>query len=139
MTPSPRIWFATFASLVFVIGGLAGVVVDRAWLLPGGGNGRDIGMGPGRGMGPGGGAGMGPGRAGGPLLQGPERVIADLDDELKLTADQKIAIRKILDEWRPRVQDLQNTARNEFVSVQEQLHAEIAKALTADQAKRFKP
>ncbi len=137
MTPSPRIWFATFAALVFLIGGLAGVVIDRAWLLPRGG-GNPLGLGPGRGMGPGGGAGLGLGRNGGtPLTQGPDRVLADLDDELALTADQKIAIRKILDEWRPRVQELQNTARTEFVSAQEQLHAEIAKTLTADQARRF--
>jgi uncharacterized membrane protein len=136
MMPSPRLWFATFASLVFLIGALAGVVVDRAWLLPRPGANPPA-IGPGRGMGPGGGAGMGLGRGGGPLMQGPERVIADLDNELNLTTEQETAIRKILDAWRPRVQALQNTARNEFVSAQEQLHAEIAKTLTPDQAKRF--
>jgi uncharacterized membrane protein len=138
MTPSPRIWFATFAALVFVIGGLAGVVVDRQWLLPRGAGAppvQGLGQGPGRGMGPGGGLGIG--RGGGPLLQGPDRVIADLDGALKLTADQKDAIRKILDDWRPRVQALQDTAREEFVSAQAKLHADIAGTLTPEQAKRF--
>lgn len=134
MMPSPRLWFATFASLVFLIGALAGVVVDRTWLLPRTGA---SGIGLGRGMGPGGGAGMGLGRGGGPLMQGPERVIADLDNELNLTTEQEAAIRRILDSWRPRVQELQNTTRNEFVSAQEQLHADIAKTLTPEQAKRF--
>jgi uncharacterized membrane protein len=136
MTPSPRLWFATFAALVFLIGALAGVVVDRTLLVP-----RSIGtpggFGQGRGMGPGGGLGLGPGRGGGPLLQGPERVVTDLDTALDLSAEQETAIRKILEDWRPRVQDLQNTARSEYLSAQEQLHAEIAKTLTADQAKRF--
>jgi hypothetical protein len=144
MTPSPRIWFATFAALVFVIGGLAGVVVDRQWLLPrgvgapppqGAGQGLGRGLGPGGGMGLGG--GMGIGRGGGPLLQGPERVVADLDDALTLTAAQKDTIRKILDDWRPRVQELQNTAREEFVSAQAKLHEDIARTLTPEQAKRF--
>ena len=153
MTPSPRIWFATFAALVFLIGGLAGVVVDRQWLLPrdtgapllpGPGAGRGLGLGPGGGMGPGAGLGLGQGaglgRGGGPLLQGmqgPERVIADLDGALTLTADQKAAIRKILDNFRPRVQALQDTARDEFVAAQAQLHEAIAGTLTPDQAKRF--
>jgi uncharacterized membrane protein len=148
MTPSPRIWFATFAALVFLIGGLAGVVVDRQWLLPRPGAGaaqQGQGLGPGRGLGPGGGlgagAGLGPGaglgRGGGPLLQGPERVISDLDSALTLTAEQKVAIRQLLADWRPRVQELQDNARNEFVAAQSALHEAISKILTPDQAKRF--
>jgi hypothetical protein len=138
MTPSPRVWIATFAALVFVIGAMAGVVVDRAWLLPPAGTARGVNPpGFGRGMGPGGGSGMGLGRGGGTLVQTPDQVIADLDSELKLSPDQKAAILKILDAWRPRVQELQNTARGQFVSAQEQLHAEIEKTLTAEQAKRF--
>jgi uncharacterized membrane protein len=134
------VWFLTFAALVFLIGGLAGVVVDRSLLLPRGAGAPGLGLGPGRGMGPGGGMGLGPGMGrglGGPIVQGPERVIADLDAALTLTGDQKDAIRKILDAWRPRVQQLQDTAREEFVTAQTQLHAEIAKTLTPDQAKRF--
>ena len=134
MTPSPRLWIATSAALVFLIGGLSGVVVDRVWLAPEIGAGR---MGPGRGMGPGAGMGMGPGRSLGPIAQNPAHVVADLDAELDLTPDQESAILKILDAWRPRVQALQAEARESFVTAQEQLHQEIAKALSEDQAKRF--
>ena len=137
MTPSPRTWVVTFSALVFLIGALAGVVVDRSWLLP-----RDAGVTTvpargGRGMGPGGGMALGVGPGRGPVLQPPDRVIADLDNELHLTADQQTAIRKILDDWRPRVQVLQDSARQEFVAAQEQLIGEIAKTLTTNQAKRF--
>ena len=66
MTPSPRVWIATFAALVFLIGGLAGVMIDRAWLLP-----RDAGRGGfARGGGPGMGPGMGPGRGAFALWEG---------------------------------------------------------------------
>jgi len=137
MTPSPRVWIATTAALVFLIGALAGVVVDRTWLLPrddsrpGMGRGGMNGGGPGQGRG-GGGAG-----GGGPLVQNPAQVIADLDRALDLSADQEAAILKIIDAWRPRVQRLQETARGQYVSAQQQLLAEIEQTLTADQAKEF--
>jgi hypothetical protein len=135
MTPSPRIWIVTFAALVFLIGGLAGIVADRTWLLPNGVPRQTLGPGPGAG----GGRGPGPGRGGGPLVvQGPERVIADLNNELSLSADQQTAIRAILEAWRPRVQALQNTARAEFATAQQELHAEISKTLTPEQAARFR-
>lgn len=136
MTPSPRLWFATFAALVFLIGGLAGVVVDRTWLAPRPGR-LAAGPGPGLGLGRGQGPGAGLGRGGSPMLESPDRVIDDLDRTLVLTAEQKTAIRKILDDWRPRIQTLQDKARDEFVTAQADLHAEIAKALTPEQAKRF--
>lgn len=153
MTPSPRIWIATAATLIFLIGALAGVVVDRTLLLPadqgrfGFARGGGPGMGPGGGgpgMGPGGGPGLGPGRGPGPgagrgnmLVQSPERVVADLDNELNLKPDQEAAILKIVEDWRPRVQALQENARKEFVSTQQALHTEIARTLTPEQAKRF--
>ena len=144
MTPSPRIWIATAATLIFLIGGLAGVVVDRTVLLPPEQGRFGFARGGGPGMGPGGGPGSGPGRGLGPgagrgnvLVQSPERVVADLDTELNLKSDQEAVILKILEDWRPRVQALQENARREFVSTQQALHAEIAKALTPEQAKRF--
>ena len=147
MTPSPRVWIATFVALVFVMGGLAGVVVDRLWLLPSRGMDRPgLGLGPGRGgPGMGGGQGLGPGggqgpgsRNGGPAMQNPARVVAELDDQLDLTPDQEASILKILEDWRPRIQELQSTSRQQFMALQEQLQADIARTLTPDQAERLK-
>ena len=81
---------------------------------------------------------MGQGRGGAQVVM-LERALADLDAALQLSAEQEKAILAILDAWRPRVQELQDTARKGFVSAQEQLQAEIAKTLTPDQAKRFAP
>lgn len=125
MTPSPRVWIATFVALVFLIGGMAGVVVDRMWLLPSRGQ---FGGGPG--------GGPGPGR-GGPGMQNPARIVDDLDRRLDLSADQEAAILKILESWRPRVQEVQDRTRKQFVDMQQELHAEIARMLTPDQAARF--
>ena len=132
MTPSSRVWIATSVALVFLIGGTAGVLVDRMWLLPARGVGRPgpVGVGPG--------GGPGPGRGGGPGMQNPVRIVSDLDSRLDLTAEQEVAILEILEAWRPRVQDAQNATRQQFVELQQQLQAEIAKTLTADQAARFK-
>jgi hypothetical protein len=134
-------WIATFVALVFLIGGLAGVVVDRLWLLPSHGIDRPglglgFGPGPGPGMGPGGGPGAGRGL--GPGMQNPARIVAELDERLGLSADQEEAILRILDDWRPRVQDLQNASRLQFTEMQQQLQAAIATTLTPDQAARLK-
>jgi hypothetical protein len=125
MTPSTRVWIGTFVALVFLIGGMAGVVVDRMWLLP-----ARVPLG----LGPGGGSGRG---GGGPGMQNPARIVADLDERLDLTADQEAAILQILEAWRPRVQEVQNSTRQRFVDMQRDLQTEIAKTLTADQAARF--
>jgi hypothetical protein len=150
MTPSPRVWIATFVALVFVIGAMAGIVIDRTWLLPergprsglfGMGPGAGGGPGPGPGLGPGGGRGpgSGPGRMGaGPALQNPDALVADLDRQLNLSDEQESAVRKILEDWRPRLQELQNTSRRQFNELQEQLLADIAKALTEEQAEKFR-
>lgn len=132
MTPSPRVWFATFVTLVFLIGGLAGVVVDRLWLTPRAGvQGELFGWGRGSGRGP------GPGRGPGQMAQSPERVIADLDQQLTLTTDQETAILKILEAWRPRVQAIQESTRTQFQEMQQQLREEIAGTLTPEQRERF--
>lgn len=126
MTPSTRVWIGTFVALVFLIGAMAGFVVDRMWLLP---SRVPLGLGPGGGPGRGGG--------GGPGMQNPARIVADLDERLDLTADQEAAILRILEAWRPRVQDVQDRTRQQFVDMQQELQAEIAKTLTAEQAERF--
>ena len=130
MTISPRVWLATFVSLVFVIGVSAGVLVDREWLLGRPGIGRP---------GPGGRGGPGGPSPGGPLVgPPPERIVADLDAELHLSDAQRQQILTILDAHRPRVRALQDDARKKFSDEQRLLQDEIAKTLTADQAARFR-
>ena len=127
MTPSPRVWLGTFLTLVFLIGAMTGVVIDRSWLLrPRDGGPAAIGRGPGM---RGGGPGM--------QMQNAERVVSDLDDALTLTEEQESAILKILEGWRPRVQELQNTTRQQFIDMQQQLRQEIATTLTPEQRQRF--
>ena len=132
MPPSPRLWIATFVALVFLIGGLAGVVVDRLWLTPSSWP-QGQGFGPGSGRGP----GPGPGRGPGQIVQSPERVIEDLDQQLALTPDQEASILRILEESRPRVREVQEATRNQFVEMQQKLRAEIAGVLTPEQRERF--
>jgi hypothetical protein len=129
MAPSPRVWLATFLTLVFLIGGMTGVVIDRVWLLRPRDGGPAL-IEPGRGRGP----GM---RGGGPGMQDPERVVSDLDELLTLTDDQESAILKILEGWRPRVQEVQNATRQQFIEMQRQLRQEIATTLTPEQRERF--
>ena len=131
MTPSPRVWIGTFVALVFLIGAVTGVFVDRLWLLPDRGP-----VGPPFGMSPAPGSGPGVGR-GGPDLQNTERVVSDLDQRLTLTGEQEAAIRDVLERWRPRVQELQNATRQQFIDVQRQLREEIAATLTPEQRERF--
>jgi hypothetical protein len=105
--------------------------VDRLWLLPDRGS-----AGPPFGMGPGPGRGPGIGR-GGSDLQSTERVVSDLDERLTLTSEQEAAIREVLERWRPRVQELQNATRQQFIDVQRQLREEITAMLTPEQRERF--
>jgi Spy/CpxP family protein refolding chaperone len=131
MRPSPRLWIASFVALVFLIGAVTGVFVDRLWLLADRGP-----AGPPFGMSPAAGRGPGIGR-GGPDLQSTERVVSDLDERLTLTSEQEAAIRDVLERWRPRVQELQNATRQQFIDVQRQLRAEIGATLTPEQLQRF--
>jgi hypothetical protein len=137
MTISPRVWLATFIALVLMIGVSAGVLIDRTFLLRGRDGGRFVQGGP-NGPGDRGGRG-GPGGPGGQLVgPPPDRIVADLDAELHLSEAQRDQIRAILDAHRPRVRELQDAARKTFSDEQKLLQDEIAKALTADQATRFR-
>lgn len=138
MSVSPRTWLATFIALVFMIGLSAGVLVDRTLLddRPGvrsrGGEGRSGGGG-------GGGDRGGPGPIGlyGPLGPPPERFVADLARDLELSDEQRASILAILEEQRPRVQELQEQARAQFTAAQQALFDAIAAELTPEQATRF--
>lgn len=129
MNVSPRLWIATCAALVLLIGVSAGVFVDRLWLLH-----RAPAAGPaGFGMGMG-----GPGRMGGGMGPSPERIVSDLDAELHFTPEQRAAIVAILEAHRPRVQQVQQDARQRFVEEQHSLQDAVARTLTPDQASRFR-
>jgi Spy/CpxP family protein refolding chaperone len=129
MNVSPRLWIATCAALVLLIGVSAGVFVDRTWLTP-----RATAPGPaGFGMGMG-----GPGRMGGGMGPSAERIVNDLDAELHFTPEQRSAIAAILETHRPHVQQVQRDARQRFVEEQQALQDAIAGTLTPDQAARFR-
>ncbi len=123
MTISPRLWLATFVALVFAIGTATGVLVDRLWLV------GPPGPPPGRGM-----ASL-PGLPDGPP---PNRIVSDLDARLHLTDAQRQQIVSILEAHRPRVRELQDSARQLFVNEQQALHDDITKVLTPAQADQFK-
>src|SRR6185436_5487770 len=110
-SPTPRVWLATFVALVFTIGVLAGVVVERSWLHPafvGGRGGPQRGGGPGGPGGPGRGQdGRGPEGRGGPGGRGggrggpmfgppPQQYVEDLTKEVKLTDAQQAEVLKLL-------------------------------------------
>lgn len=121
---SPRVWLIAFVTLVFAIGLSAGVLVDRtvfsrrATPPPGGGRGGPIGL-------------------YGPIGPPPERYVADLARQLDLDAAQRERILAILDERRPRIQQLQQTAREQFVTEQQALFSAIAAELTPAQQGLF--
>jgi hypothetical protein len=141
MSVSPRTWLVTFMALIFMIGVSAGVIVDRTLL-----DDRPVGR---RGGGPGGSGGQGDGggqggdRRSGPIgLYGPlgppaERYVSDLARDLELSDAQRTAILAILDEQRPRVQQLQDDARAQFVEAQQALFDAIAAELTPEQVTAF--
>lgn len=146
--PTPRVWLATFVALVFSIGVLAGVVIERSWLHPsftGRGGPRFTG-GPGGPGGPAGsrpeGPGRGPGRGGGrggPMFgPPPQQYVKDLAEEVKLTEAQQAEVLKLLEAQETRLRSLQEESRKIFISEQEQLHNRIAALLTPDQAAVFK-
>lgn len=142
--PTPRVWIATFIALVFSIGVLTGVVVERVWLRqtvvrgPGGqmrGSGPGPG-GPGRNGGPGRGAGAG---RGGPVFgPPPQQYVADLSNEVQLTESQRADILALLEAQEGRLRTLQDEARKVFLAEQEALHDKIAALLTPDQATAFR-
>ncbi len=149
-TPTPRIWISTFVALVFSIGLLAGVVLERLVLHPtemrtGGPAALDGPSGPeGRG-GPGrggrGGQGRG-GRAGGPggptFGPPPGEYVATLAREVDLTSAQQAEILKLLEAQEAHLRRMQDDARETFVREQEGLHDRIAEVLTPEQATAFR-
>lgn len=142
-----HVWFAAFVVILFAAGMASGVALDRAmgWGRrpfssfrggPGGPGGPEsIGPGGGRGMGGGrGGQGGGRGIPGGPPT---EAFVNELDQELKLTAEQKTKITAIVDASRPRLRALQEDSSKRFSAEQEAMTSEITKVLTPEQAKKM--
>lgn len=146
IAPTPRVWLATFVGLVFTIGVLTGVVVERTWLHPAfvGGPGMSRSGGPGGPGGPGrGGPGRGPGGGGqgrgGPMFgPAPQQYVEDLSKEVKLTEAQQSAVLKLLEAQETRLRAMQEEARTTFIREQEGLHDRIAAVLTPDQATAFR-
>lgn len=124
-----RAWLVAFVTLVFLIGVSAGVLIDRTALSR-----RTA---PPQGVGGGGGGRGGPIGLYGPLGPPPERYVSDLARQLDLDEAQRERILAILDEQRPRIDALQETAREQFVTEQQALFAAIAAELTPDQQTRF--
>ena len=156
-TPTPRVWLATFVALVFTIGVLTGVVVERTWLRPafiGGGGGPQGSGGPGGPGGPGRGGpgrgadgrgpegrgpdGRGPGRGGQNFGPQPKQFVENLTKEVKLTDAQQAEIFKLLEAQETRLRAMQDDARATFIREQEALHEKIAALLTPEQATAFR-
>ena len=153
-SPTPRVWLATFVALVFTIGVLTGVVVERSWLHPtfvGGRGGPQRGGSPGGPGGPGRGSpdGRGPdgrgdrggrgGGRGGPMFgPPPQQYVEDLSKEVKLTDAQQAEVLKLLQDQETRLRTMQDEARATFIREQEALHDKIAAVLTPEQATAFR-
>jgi Spy/CpxP family protein refolding chaperone len=122
-----RTWIVAFVTLVFLTRVSAGVPLARTALSlrpgppPGGGGG-----------GRGGSIGLY-----GPLGPPPERYVSHLARQLDLDEAQRERILAILDEQRPRIEALQEAAREQFVTEQQALFTAIADELTPDQQTRF--
>lgn len=147
-SPTPRVWIATFIGLVFTIGMLAGVVVERVWLHPAFSGRAAIARGGGPG-GPGGGlgrngspGGRGPGSGlnrGGPMFgPPPQQYVTDLSAEVQLTDSQRSGILTLLEAQETRLRAMQDDARALFIAEQTALHDKIAALLTPDQATAFR-
>lgn len=144
--PSARVWLATFVTLVFTIGLLAGIVLERTVLHDRGVPGLRAGFGaqglrgPG---GPGGGGGPqrgrgGPGRGGPMFGPPPAQYVDDLGREVQLTDAQRSEILTLLHAQETRLQQMQEEARKVFIQEQAGLHDRIAALLTPEQATTFR-
>ena len=145
--PSPRVWLATFVTLVFTIGLLAGVVLERTVLHPQGPRGQGVQGargpgGPGGQGGPGQGLGSrgrgGPGRGGPMFGPPPQQYVDDLGREVQLTDAQRTEILTLLQAQETRLQTMQEEARRVFIQEQEGLHERIAAVMTPEQAMAFR-
>ncbi|MSO50561.1 MAG: hypothetical protein EXQ49_11810 [Acidobacteria bacterium] len=147
-TPTPRVWIATFVALVFSIGILTGIVVERTWLHragasfqgrfgggPGGPGspGRPGRGGPGTGQGPG-----GPGRGGSMFGAPPQQYVDDLSREVTLTDTQRAEVLTLLQAQETRLRTMQDDARKVFIQEQDGLHDKIVAVLSPAQAKTFR-
>jgi hypothetical protein len=145
--PSPRVWLATFVTLVFTIGLLAGIVLERTVLReqgprgpgiqgsrgPGGSGGQG---GPGQGLGSRGRGG--PGRGGPMFGPPPQQYVDDLSREVELTDTQRAEILTLLQAQETRLQTMQEEARRVFIQEQEGLHERIAAVMTPEQNTAFR-
>ena len=78
--------------------------------------------------------GGGRGNPGGPPT---EAFVNELDQDLRLSADQKTKIAAIIDASRPRLRALQEDSSKRFTAEQDAMTAEISKVLTPEQAKKL--
>jgi hypothetical protein len=133
MTGRTRLWFVLFLLLVFATGAFSGVVLDRIWLVQ---RSRaligDLRPGPRLEL-PGGGR---RGGSAGPALI--ESQLARLGRQLELTADQRVALREILQRWNTRAGALQAEARQQYAEAQAALGMEIEAILTPEQVRQFR-
>lgn len=145
--PTPRVWIATFVTLVFTIGLLAGIVVERTVLHPRDGRGPGMlgsrgpdGGGPRGPGGPGspGGRGRGTGRGGPMFGPPPQQYVEDLGREVQLSDAQRAEILTLLQAQETRLQGMQEEARRVFIEEQEGLHERIAAVMTPEQATTFR-
>jgi hypothetical protein len=127
-----KLWFATFSALVFAIGLLAGLVLDRTWLAP-----PPIAEDGPRGRGPRDGP---PGRAGGfpgSSADVAESTVNRLDRDLHLSEGQKRDLHSLLAAWETRMRTTQEDVQQQFRDEQEKLRQDVIKLLTPAQAARF--
>lgn len=140
--PSPRVWLATFMTLVFTIGLLGGIVLERTVLhqsSPGsrvqGSRGTD---GPARVQGSRGPGGQGRGRGGPMFGPPPAAYVEDLGRAVDLTDAQRADILTLLQAQEARLQQMQEDARRVFVEEQSGLHDRMAAVMTPEQATAFR-
>lgn len=149
--PSARLWLATFVGLVFTIGLLGGIVLERTVLQERlgfrgpGGPGVQGSRGPGGpgvqgSRGPGGGqrGRGGPGRGGPMFGPPPAQYVEDLGREVQLTDTQRAEIMTLLHAQEARLQQMQEEARTVFIQEQAGLHDRIAALMTPEQATTFR-
>lgn len=122
-----RLWFASFVVIVFAAGIGTGMVIDRRFGPPP--RQPQAGRGPGRGMG----AGFGL-RGGGPPAHA---LVERLSTDLKLSADQKTKLEKILTDRRTRMEQFNRDVRTRFETEQQDLRSEIRTLLSPEQQKPF--
>ncbi len=145
---TPRVWIATFVALVFSIGILTGIVVERTWLnRAGAGFQARFGGSPGSQGGPGGlnrggsGTGQGrggPGRGGSMFGASPQRYVDELSREVTLTDAQSAQVLTLLQAQEIWLKTMQDDARKVFIQEQEGLHNKIAAVFSPAQAEAFR-